>query len=406
MNGRTATPTRNRRITPIGVFSRWHYDGHSMRRIPLLTALLLFALVVPAGAQTVDGCSARFPDTVWDRVEESGPITVYGAEVQSGLFDRYAREFGDLATTIEEEIGGADGLVVCIFPDVVPWDAQALGWPEGQRLHTASFADEGVVVVSSYLISAAIDAGRNGIIHAALWRTSDGSYPGVLADDVKGWYRNRLERSVESVHTLFVRQNTGLAEPWPPTPWLAGAMEPVLLWNPEFSYGGGGDFANFVAGTAGTEVLADPAAGEIEALDAQWRQALFDESGAIPGGSKGWIIGVVLVTAILILAVAMALMTRRARRRIEQDLRDAAEKQAAARRADIQARPVQPSVSVGRGSRDPGVGRGKARTGVIDRDGRDGSPPLGKVGSDGDRVATVDESPDDRYRHPGFDDDV
>ena len=60
---------------------------------------------------------------------------------------------------------------------------------------------------------------------------------------------------MEHLHTLYVRMNIGLTEPWPPTPWTAGQMRTDLLWNPEFSYGGGGDFLNYVAAVSGTGPL-------------------------------------------------------------------------------------------------------------------------------------------------------
>ena len=97
-----------------------------------------------------------------------------------------------------------------------------------------------------------------------------------------------VDRTVEVVHNVFVRQNSGLAEPWQPFPWTVGQMLDPLVWNPEQGYGGAGDFANYAVATAGNDVLSTPLTSDLAALDEGWRQTLFDESGAILGGSKGW----------------------------------------------------------------------------------------------------------------------
>ena len=82
--------------------------------------------------------------------------------------------------------------------------------------------------------------------------------------------------------------------------------------------------SNYVAAVSGTGPLANPFGGELEDLDTAWRQSLFDQSGSIPGGSKGWVIGLIGVTAIVSLAVFVAWWSARERRRIEAELREAA----------------------------------------------------------------------------------
>lgn len=368
-----------------------------MRR-PLAALFVLALLVTPlsAGAQEVNPCATRFPDTVWDAEAVSGRLTLYGAGVIEGQFGRFVDDFGGLAALLEAELGPVDGITACIFPDEIPWDAQAMGWPEGKRLHTATFGEEGLVVVSAYLTRVALDAGRQGVIHAWLWQLSDGNYPEPLADEVKGWYRNRLETTVEHLHTLYVRMNIGLTEPWPPTPWTAGQMRTDLLWNPEFSYGGGGDFANYVAAVSGTGPLANPFGGELEDLDTAWRQSLFDQSGSIPGGSKGWVIGLIGVTAIVSLAVFVAWWSARARRRIEAELREAALR--IPKQIDVRA--VRPSITDRGGGANAGIRRGSARPVGFDRNDRDRTPSGGKVGTAVDEVPSGAQADDDRFRHP------
>ncbi len=368
-----------------------------MRRV-LCALFMLVVVAVPstAFAQTENPCATRFPDTVWDAEATAGRLTLYATGVSEGHFGRFTDDFGGLAALLEAELGSIDGITICIFAEEIPWDAQAMGWPEGQRLHTATFGSEGVVVVSAYLTVAALDAGRQGVIHTWLWQLSDGNYPEPLADEVKGWYRNRLETTVEHLHTLYVRMNIGLTEPWPPTPWTAGQMADRLLWNPEFSYGGGGDFANYVAAVAGTGALADPFNGSLEELDSAWRQSLFDESGSVLGGSKGWVIGLIGVTAIVSLAVFVAWWSARARRKIEAQLREAAlliPKQ-------IDVRAVRPSITARGGGTDAGIRRGSARPVGSDRNDRHGTPSGGRVGTAVDDVPPGAKADDDRFRHP------
>jgi len=366
------------------------------RILPALLTLIVLVAPLPVRAQAENPCSDRFAEAVWDSEVEAGPLTVFGSGMFPAQLQRYADDFGSLASLLEADLGPVEGITVCIFSDEIPWDAQAMGWPEGQRLHTATFGEEGLVVVSAYLAGAALDAGRQGVIHAWLWQMSDGTYPEPLAEEVKGWYRNRLEQRVEHLHALYVRMNIGLTEPWPPTPWTAGHMTDDLLWNPEFSYGGGGDFSNYVAAVAGTAALGDPFNADLATLDTAWRQSLFDESGSIPGGSKGWVTGLVLVTTIVALAVFMAWWSAHTRRRIEAELREAA------RRIPVQAddRVVRPSVTVRGGGANSRIRRGSARPVGVDRNDRDGAPPRGKVGTAVDEVAPGPEADDDLFRHP------
>ena len=283
----------------------------------------------------------------------SGRLTLYGAGVIEGQFGRFVDDFGGLAALLRRNSARSMGSRRASSLMRSPWDAQAMGWPEGQRLHTATFGEEGLVVVSAYLTRVALDAGRQGVIHAWLWQLSDGNYPEPLADEVKGWYRNRLETTVEHLHTLYVRMNIGLTEPWPPTPWTAGQMRTDLLWNPEFSYGGGGDLR--------TMWLRCPAPAPCEPV--RWRtrrprhrvaaesfRPVRLHSRRIEGlGDRS--IG---VTAIVSLAVFVAWWSARARRRIEAELREAALR--IPKQIDVRA--VRPSITDRGGGANAGIRRG------------------------------------------------
>lgn len=378
----------------------------------MIVAAVLMSTFLPvfealAQAPQADGgrCATRFPESVFETEADAGPVEVFGSGVTQPLLDRYASDWRDLIDLIQAEMGGLDGgVVVCVFDDLLPLDAEALGWAPNQFLRAVAFGDERVVVVSSWLIAEASDAGRNGLLHVAEYQVTDGSYPEPFGDDVKGWYRNRVERTVEVVHNAFVRQNSGLSEPWQPFPWTVGRMIDPLLWNPELGYGGGGDFTNYAVANGGTAVLSSPHTSDLTLLDVGWRQTLFDESGAIPGGSKGWILGLVLAVGIVVLGIGMAWWSRRQRRALDEKLRDLEWLERLNREsADREA--VRVSAAPGGGSRDSGVGRRRSTSRSIDRNGGDGAPSRRERRPGDDRVADRGEAGDDMFRHPGFDHD-
>ncbi|MFH1105142.1 MAG: hypothetical protein V1757_09430, partial [Actinomycetota bacterium] len=167
-----------------------------MRRLLPLTlaaALVLGASASASGHAPGGRCAERFPDSVFDTSAAAGPVMVHGSGIGSDLTTRYAADFERLVVLVQAEMGGLDDdVVVCIFAEDIPLDAQALGWPEGQKLHAAAFGEDRLVVVSSYLIRYVPDAGRAGLLHVAMWQVSEGQYPEPFGDEVAGWYRNRL----------------------------------------------------------------------------------------------------------------------------------------------------------------------------------------------------------------------
>jgi hypothetical protein len=274
-----------------------------------------------------------------------------------------------------------------------------------------AYGEERLVVLSSWLIGRVPDAGRVGLTHVALWQVSGGQYPQPFGDDVMGWYRARLDGTVDAIHRLFLRQQIGLTEPWPPTPWTDWKTDDPILWNPERSYGGAGDFTDFVVEQEGVDFLTDPDAAEIARLDEEWRQALFDESGAIPGGSRGWITGVIMVVSIIVAAIALAVADRVYRKRTERRLREEALNPQRVWPAEEPGEDegseeaVRPSLGSRRRGRDAGVGGRQARPRGVKGDDRDRTPAGGQVGPERDPVPPADESGHDLFRHPGLDDD-
>jgi hypothetical protein len=388
-------------------------ESTRMRRVVVGVGIvvLLVSWTFPAGGQVdAAGCSGRYGEVFGTRAE-AGPVAVVGSGLSEELTERFADDFRPIAELLDAEIVSLDGVEVCIFDDRIPEDAQALGWPEGQLLRAVAFGEDRLVVLSSWLIGRVADAGRIGLIHIALWQVSDGEYPQPFGNDVMGWYRARLDGTLDAIHRLFLRQQIGLTEPWPPTRWTDWETDDPILWNPERSYGGAGDFTDFVVEREGLEFLADPDPAEIARLDEAWRQTLFDESGAIPGGSRGWITGVILITAILAAAIALGVADRVYRKRGERRIREEAlnpqrvwpaEEPEEGEEAGVL---VRPSVGSGRRRGDTRVGGSQARPRGVKGDDRDRSPSGGQVRPERDPVPPADESGHDLFRHPGLDDD-
>jgi|GEM_PF-1570461 len=382
-----------------------------MRRLlPLLTLLGLILVAVPAVAQAgrpfrPGGCAAAFPEAAFDTAARTGPVVVRGAGVNVEMTERFAGEFSLIVQWLEADIGPLDGVEVCLFADEIALDAEALGWYSDHPLRAVAFGELGAVAVSAWMTRYLQDAGVVGLIHIALWRASGGDYPQPFADDVIGWYLGRLDGTTEAIHSIFLRQNIGLREPWPPFPWAISTLADPILWRPEFGYGGAGDFTSFVVAAEGAGYLASPDPDRLAALDEGWRQALFDESGAIPGGSKGWIAGVAATAVLLAAAVGFAWMGRRSRLQAEMALRRLALAPAADGPGDGGGAAVRPSVGGGLRRRHAGVGgRGASPVGG-DRDHGNRTPAGGQGRARGHRVPQTAQPGDEIFRHPGFRDD-
>lgn len=375
-----------------------------MRRLPLLAVLALAAaLAAPAAAGPTNRCAERFPESSWETSAAAGPVMVHGSGLTQPVTDRFADDFEEMVALVQEDMGGLDGTAVCLFEDKLPLDGADFGWPPSLQMRAIAFGEEKMVVLSTWLIGLVPDAGHHGLLHVAQWQATGGPYPEPFGDDVKGWYRNRLDGTVEATHSFFVRLSIG--SPFAEIPWTAGRSADPMVWNAELGYGGGGDFANFAVSEAGTAVLTDPYSADLAALDEQWRAQLSDEAGNLPGGSRGWIIGLVAIGALLVVTVAMIILNRYTRKRIERELREAVQRDRLARELAEEDALVRPStVSFAGGSRNTGVGGGATRR-PVDGDDRDRSPSGSVRRADRDAVSPPPKAGDDPFRHPGFDGD-
>jgi hypothetical protein len=378
-----------------------------MRRLTLLFTLAALAATAPsANAQEAAGCEAFFPEAEFESRADAGPVVVRGSGLAPEMTRRYAGDFDEVVDRVAAEIGGLAGVEVCIFADDIPLDAEALGWYPGHPLRAVAFGEEGIVVISAWLPGLVPAAGNVGLIHVGLWQESGGSYPQPFADDVMGWYLGQLAGTTGAMHNAFLRQQIGMREPWPPFPWATSRIEDPILWNPEFGYGGAGDFTDYVVRSEGAAFLADPDPDRLVVLDEGWRNALFDESGAVRGGSKGWIIGVIAAALLLVAAVGFAWLGRVSRRRAEEALRELAIRQAKpVESAPGLAEAVRPSVGGGPGGGDSRVGSAAPRAVRRRRDDRNRPPAGGEARPPGHGVAKAGKPGDDIFRHPSLRDE-
>ncbi len=281
-----------------------------MRRTSRVIAGVVTVLAVvgtSASAQetaTEVGCEGMFPDVEWTSVHAAFPVTIRAEGVTRGLADRYTNDLRAGIDLIQPELGGLDDVEVCLFADELPLDSIALGWPVGQRLRAASFAPEGVVVLSAWNIGLVKPAGILGLAHQALWQRSDGTYPEPLGGAVAQWYVARVTNRLERYHSNMRFAN--LVEPFDPIPWTAGTVESLMLWNPEFQESAIGDFVDFAVQNNGIEVIRSPDATTLEVIQAEWQRRLLIEARGSDEPTRGWIFGAAIVAGSILLAAALA----------------------------------------------------------------------------------------------------
>jgi hypothetical protein len=353
----------------------------------------------PANAQEAVGCEARFPDSAFGTSAAAGAVIVRGSGINAALTERIADDLRGTAEAVQDQIGGLGGVEVCVFPDRLPLDASALGWPEGQSLRAAAFGVDGLVVLSSWLVGTVREAAIVGVVHVAEWRVSGGNYPEPFGSEVMGYYLGVANDTLVQVHNSYVRANIGQKEPWPPVPWAAGRMIDPLLWNPEYGHGGAGDFGSYANRVGGPDVFADPDPAVLAQLDESWRNDLFEESGAVRGGSKGWIGGLIALVVVVAAGGVMAYLNRLSKRRAEEALREAALQE---RHPEPEVGPVTTSLASGVGRRDPRVRGGSPGAVGGDRDHGDRTPTRGPRGSAAHDVPPVPQSDHDAFRHPSL----
>ncbi len=284
----------------------------------MLVAVLAAVLAGPAGgalAQPASGCGGMFPGTEWDGPPSAaGPVAVYTTGIAAGLAERFVNDLRAAAEPMAAELGGLDGVEVCLFEGELPVDSVALGWPVGQRLRAVSFGPERVLVLSAWIPRLVLRAGAFGLAHQAEWGLAGGDYPSPLGPTIGHWYVSRIEARLERDRNVMRFANL-IRELPDAIPWTEASIPENLLWNPEFQLSPIGDFAGFVVENEGFEVLRNPDAATLRRLEQAWHAELLTEATGSASGTKGWMVGVAIVGGVLAFGAFVALVNLRAARR-------------------------------------------------------------------------------------------
>ena len=289
-----------------------------------LAGLLLLLLDGGVAAQE-DRCSTRFPEASWTPVAVDSVVTVATSGMSPAMADRFAGDVARVADQIENEIGGLSGAAACLTSPDVALDLGGL-IAEGQRLHAAAFGGEQMFVLSAVEIRLVDDAIAFGLPHIALHQIAleegrEDGYPEPLASTVGHWYLARSNGRLDRYHAELVVA-LFLDDPNPEertlvdaTPWIGEGAPDPLVFDPQFLASQFGDFIDYAVDARGSEVVRDLRQETWGSLENEWRVALKDELLAGREGSYGAEWGVAIFVGFILLAVGVALLRRRQKRK-------------------------------------------------------------------------------------------
>lgn len=289
-----------------------------------LVALLTVALAGSAHADE-DRCTERFPETEWTAIDVDAPVTFATSGMAVETAARFAADVERISARVQSEIGGLEGVAVCLTVPAVSLDVGDLV-VEGQRLHAAAFGEEKVFVLSAVEIRSIDDAIAFGLPHIALWEIAaqldyPGGYPEPLGSTIAHWYLAREIDRAERYHGELV-VGLFLDDPNPErrtaddaTRWLGAPKEDPFLFDPQIVESPMGDFIEYAVNARGVEVLRDLRQETWGPLENEWRVTLRDELLAGRTGSYGAEWGAAIVVVFLVLTVLVAWGKRRQNKR-------------------------------------------------------------------------------------------
>jgi hypothetical protein len=167
-----------------------------------------------------------------------------------------------------------------------------------------------------------------GLAYATLWGLAQQQglegYPEPLATVIGQWYMSRAAGKLDLHHSqmrggAFFRDPGG--EGVDSTDWTAAQQPPVYVWNPQFQESPIGDLVAFAVETQGPEVLLDTDGARWSEIEQKWQAALREEALQGAGSGNAWVIGLAVIVGFVGLAILLALLNRRSRRRIKEKLR-------------------------------------------------------------------------------------
>jgi hypothetical protein len=289
-----------------------------MRRLLAVIPIMVLLGALPAGAQATSRCAEVFPDTEWTAIEGLA-VDVGVAGVAEGQIERFSEEIEASAVRIQADMGGLEGVAVCLASRDAEFDTSAYVAPT-KRFHALLDGREKVLALSTERVGAIKPAAAFGLAQLALWNNSGGEgWPEPLASTIAHWYRaialDRLDQyHVEvmgadfGVDPVTGESNYGLDFTTDPRiDWVEYAQPASRTWDPLTNDEPIGDFIEYTVTLEGSSVLLDTDEDSWTRREEAWRVALLQDLTGRTTPTTGWRTGVMMAVAIVIFASGMAI---------------------------------------------------------------------------------------------------
>ena len=275
-----------------------------------VSTLSIFGSVGPVSAEE-RSCAERFPEADWVELREgSGPIDAAGVRIESTgvapkLGERFNREIMLVAGWISDDIGPFSATVCLVSTDST---FEVGRYESGSfRFHAHSDLPGRLLVLNVQRVGFVGPAGAYALAQHALWQgNGEKPFPEPIASVVGQWYRARFLDRLEQYHRDVMFGNFFDTEAF--VEWTSSSQDPIQDWDPENNFAPIGDFMEFAVANYGTGVLLETDGERWSEIEGEWRVALRNDLRGRDTDTTGWIGGVALTAAsILIALVAITL---------------------------------------------------------------------------------------------------
>jgi len=300
-----------------------------VRRTSVVAAVLAAtSLLVTAQAGAADTwCQVHFPDVSWEMAGETELLTVATAGMAEAQGLRYAEEASATVRMLEADLGSFAQLHLCVAGRQVAIESAGI-LPPGQSLHAVAFTEDGTVFIGPHEALFFDEASAFGLAYAALSQVAaaagDTGYPEPLATTIGQWYLSRVAGK-EELHHSQMRSGAFFTDPEgqgvAATDWTSETQPPVYPWNPQFQESPAADLIGFAVAREGTAVLRNPSNEQWRALEVAWQAALRNEALQGSGSGNEWMVGLAIALGLIGLAITVAMLDRRSRRRFKDEAR-------------------------------------------------------------------------------------
>ncbi|HSJ71380.1 MAG TPA: hypothetical protein VLA29_07040 [Acidimicrobiia bacterium] len=302
-----------------------------MRRVLALVPVLVVMGAVPAVAQATSRCAEVFPDTEWTAIEGL-TVDVGVAGVVAGEVERFSNEIEASAARIQDDIGGLDGVAVCLASRDAEFDTSSYVAPT-RRFHALLDGRENVLALSTERVGAIKPGAAFGLAQLALWNNSGGEgWPEPLASTIAHWYRAIALDRLDQYHVQVMGADFGV-DPvtgesnygldfttHPRIDWVEYAQPASRTWDPSTNDEPIGDFIEYTVTQEGSSVLLDTDEDSWTRREEAWRVALLQDLTGRTTPTTGWRTGVIIAIALVIFASGVAIggwYSKRRKPRIE-----------------------------------------------------------------------------------------